>query len=129
MGDVIIQIRSREAALRTLAILQARFPRTFSSLGEKRPVPLAIGIDRDLAARAPDISSCDLRSALDLYCSRREYIEALYEGRESGDPDGHAVGIVSAEEAAHAHRLLSESDFVVIRGANIFYWENEGERS
>ena len=66
-GEHGVSILDRDAILQGIAALAARWPRAFSVHQAKR-APLKRGIDRDIAAAAPDTFAPDeLKSALRFY--------------------------------------------------------------
>ena len=89
-------------------ILVDRFPECFapsSSDVEKRP--LAIGIDKELFARCPDLPRISIRKALRHYTSRPSYLRAVIVGAERIGLDGQPVELISEREADFALASLA----------------------
>ena len=92
--------RRREVALETLAVLAERFPQAFVLKGPRRP--LKIGIDRDLAVAAADLSRNVIMRAMRYYVSSSSYQLALAQSRERVDLTGAPAGVVSIEATISA---------------------------
>src|SRR5438105_7641104 len=90
----------REVALETLAVLAERFPQAFVLKGPRRP--FKIGIDRDLAVAATDVSSTAIKQALRYYVASSSYQLALAQSRERVDLTGAPAGVVSIEATVSA---------------------------
>src|SRR6478735_3162935 len=87
--------------------LAERFPDTFSVFHNRRK-PLKIGIRRDLSELlGATIDQKMLSAALRFYTSNPGYLRAQRVGADRIDLDGHAVGTVSADEAATAQQRLA----------------------
>ena len=98
--------RRREVALETLAVLAERFPQAFVLKGQRRP--LKIGIDRDLAVAATNLSSTAIKHALRYYAASSSYRLGLAQGRERVDLAGVPAGVVSVEVAAAARAKVGD---------------------
>ena len=85
-----------------MSILAARFPSAFILKGLRRP--LNIGIDRDLAEGAPELSMPAIKQALRLYVGSASYQRALADGAEA--PRGPAI----LARMHHPLRSISASD-------------------
>jgi sRNA-binding protein len=94
----IDSIRDAKAIIAELA---QRFPKAFVVF-EKRRRPLKIGIDRDIAAAAPDIDATDLSNALGYYTRNLHYLNTLVAGAPRIGLDGEVCGDVSEKDAASA---------------------------
>jgi ProP effector len=89
----------------TLAFLFNRYPKCFVRREIKRR-PLKIGIRLDLAAAGLEPGPLGL--ALKVYCANSGYLRAMHEGAPRIDLDGLPAGVVTAEDAAHAARVLED---------------------
>jgi ProP effector len=96
------------AAIATLCILRARFPQTFPRLSARKRVPLAVGIDRDIAAAAPDLDPIAISVALGFWTSGEPYLATCIEGAPRIDLAGKPAGAVTARQAAHATARLQK---------------------
>lgn len=85
-----------------LKILQESYPafRDFQ--------PLAIGIDKQLLARQPDIERKTLRLALGMHTNSLRYLKVLEKATHRVDLDGKPGDAVSEEHRAHAAQTLRE---------------------
>lgn len=93
-----------------LSFLTANFPLCFITEGAVKP--LKVGIFQDLAARLGEedpVSKTQLRQALRVYTSSWRYLEATKEGASRIDLDGQPAGLIDAQQAEHAAKLLAES--------------------
>src|ERR1051326_8984626 len=84
------------------ALLALKYPAAFPAIGAPPCAPLAVGIDRALRARHPDVASRTLRLALRRYTSAPAYLALLTAGAARIDLDGSVVDKVSVDQAQHA---------------------------
>lgn len=70
--------------------------------------PLAIGIDKSIRMRLPEISSYQLSRALDWHTGSMRYLKALANGEQRFDLDGNPCGVVTAEQRDLAKKSLVE---------------------
>jgi ProP effector len=98
------------------------FPRTFFTAGAERR-PLKVGISHDLLAADTGMSKAQVRGALRFYCGSIGYLANMAEGAARVDLAGDPTGIVTADEAAHAARRLTE-----IKTAIEAQWEQARQR-
>lgn len=82
-------------------------------LQEKFPVfrdclPLAIGIDKQLIARMPEVDRKSLRIALGLHTNSTRYLKSMARASVRVDLDGNAAGEVPQAHRAHAEETLRE---------------------
>lgn len=89
-------------------MLVEAFPAAFVPPGAPKR-PLAIGIDRMILERLPDIPRWLLKDTLRDYCEGQRYLSALVEGAARVDLAGRPVGRVDAAAAAHAARKLAQA--------------------
>lgn len=83
------------------------------SLQESFPVfgdcaPLAIGIDKQLLERRPDIDRKTLRIALGMHTNSLRYLKTMEKATRRLDLDGQPGDEVSAEHRSHATQVLRE---------------------
>ena len=96
----------RKNVLRRLDWLRRKYPRTFFTGGEQKPLKIEIYHDL-VAAHSPDVSKSSLRAALACYTNNLAYIKSLLvEGAVRVDLQGEVCVGVSALEAAEAARRL-----------------------
>jgi len=89
-----------------LARLCEQFPQAFFAEQAQRR-PLKLGIHRDILAALGDaIDPKDLSIALRIYTANPVYLQRQTAGVARIDLDGNHAGVVSAEEAANAQRML-----------------------
>ncbi|MCM8594544.1 ProQ/FINO family protein [Accumulibacter sp.] len=92
----------RERARELLRELRSRFP----VFRDQRP--LALGIDRQLIERIPDVDRKLLRIALGMHTHSLAYLKALAKAAERVDLDGGPAGEVAASHQSHAAQLLGD---------------------
>lgn len=96
-----------DQAIPTRRELRRRFPNCFQPYGCTK-FPLKIGIDADLAERAPDIGPWSRTCAIQNYVGEEAYLAAMIEGAARLDLDGNPAGIVTAHAARHAAARLAK---------------------
>jgi ProP effector len=103
-----------------LSVLIEKFPATFFHFTRK---PLKLHIHQDLLARgvAPDT----IANGVGYYCRRLSYLGALKTGATGIDLDGLPAGVVTAEEAQVAVRLIAEA---VERGKQVVVASRASEK-
>ena len=70
--------------------------------------PLAIGIDKSLFERVPDLPRKHLRTALRTHTASTRYLKAVVRSPHRFDLDGQPAGEISEEQRMHAKALLDE---------------------
>jgi ProP effector len=102
------QISRIAQATATIGVFAAQWPRCFA-VYERRRQPLKVGIHRDiLAAAAGAITPDEVRIALRRYCGSAGYLFALRESAARIDLAGNVAGVVTADEAVQARKVLAE---------------------
>jgi len=91
-----------QSARALLKELQANFPVLRDCM------PLAIGIDKQLIGRQPDLNRKALRIALGMHTNSLRYLKAMKKATARFDLDGNAAGEVTEEQRAHAGKVLDE---------------------
>lgn len=71
-------------------------------------VPLAIGIDKAVIARMPEVNRKVLRIALGLHTNSVRYLKAIEKAQSRFDLDGAPAGEVPETHRAHASEVLRE---------------------
>jgi ProP effector len=71
-------------------------------------LPLAIGIDKQLLERLPELDRKTLRIALGLHTNSTRYLKAMAKASARFDLDGNAVGEVPEAHRTHADETLRE---------------------
>lgn len=114
MKDVVgltpqaLEWRARyQTAIDVLVRLRATFPECFSQLNAGLKKPIKIGIHNDIAAQLPDVDPDAIGLALRVYTLHESYWRAIVKGAPRIDLDGKPAGAVTADEAAHAQRRLT----------------------
>jgi ProP effector len=98
---------ARTAAKALIALLAERWPDCFAVYQTRRR-PLKVGIHRDVLAALGDmVTARELSVALGIYTGNVVYLCHCREHAVRIDLDGNAVGVVTAEEAAHAAARLA----------------------
>lgn len=70
--------------------------------------PLAVGIDKAVIARMPEVNKKTLRIALGLHTNSVRYLKSIEKAQTRVDLDGNPAGDVSEEHRKHASELLRE---------------------
>jgi sRNA-binding protein len=97
-----------DAGIAVLLAGRLRFPNAIARLHERKRQPLKIGIHSDLIAAMPEFPAAQIELALGIYTTSATYHAACTEGAERIDLDGQPVGVVTADEAAHAAAALEK---------------------
>lgn len=92
-------VQDARALLKTL---QSSFP-VFNDYA-----PLAIGIDKQLLARRPDIERKVLRIALGMHTNSLRYLKTIEKATHRLDLDGNSGDEVTDEHRKHASEILRE---------------------
>lgn len=71
-------------------------------------LPLAIGIDKQLQARQPELNRKTLRIALGLHTNSLRYLKSMEKATRRFDLDGNTGEEVSEAHRAHAAEVLKE---------------------
>jgi len=71
-------------------------------------LPLAIGIDKQVLARMPQLDRKTLRIALGLHTKSLRYLKAIEKATVRFDLDGNAAGEVNDTQRKHASDILRE---------------------
>ena len=72
--------------------------------------PLKIGVHLDLAAALPDMDADAITTFCKIYTAATRYRRSLTEGAARVGLDGQPVGIVTAQDATHAAKLLARAE-------------------
>lgn len=91
-----------QSARALLKELQEKFPPFRDCL------PLAIGIDKQLLARMPELDRKTLRIALGLHTNSTRYLKAMAKASERFDLEGNGAGEVPETHRTHAEETLRE---------------------
>jgi ProP effector len=70
--------------------------------------PLALRIDKAIAARFPDLDRKAIRHAMRLYTASTRYLKVMEKATTRFDLDGKEDGEVTEEQRAHAKQTLKE---------------------
>lgn len=71
-------------------------------------LPLAIGIDKQLLLRQPELNRKTMRIALGLHTNSLRYLKSMEKATRRFDLDGNAGEEVTEEHRAHAAEVLKE---------------------
>lgn len=89
----------------------------------RKGLPVAIGIDKEIVKRIPDIDRKMLRVALGIHTHSTRYLNALVKAKTRFDLEGNPAG-----EILEAHRILA-ADTVKARQKKIAEQRKEQERA
>jgi ProP effector len=70
--------------------------------------PLAIGIDKQIVERLPDINRRDLRAALGMHTKSTPYLKQISKVNDRFDLDGKVVSTVTDAQRLHATTILKD---------------------
>jgi ProP effector len=70
--------------------------------------PLAIGIDKQLKAKLPDLDRKALRIALSMHTHATKYLKAVSKGTARFDLEGNSAEALSEAHRKHASEMLQE---------------------
>ena len=96
--------KNRAANQAAIAQISELYPNTFNREAVK---PLKIGIQEDLLVEEK-LSKGKIKRALASYVRAPAYYKSLVEGAERVDLKGEPAGIVTAQEAEHAKKMLKQ---------------------
>jgi len=71
-------------------------------------LPLAIGIDKQLQGRLPNVGRKDLRIALGMHTHSLRYLKVMAQATVRVDLDGQPAGEILATHRSHASDLIKE---------------------
>lgn len=71
-------------------------------------LPLAIGIDKQLLVRLPELDRKQLRIALGIHTNALRYLKVMEKARVRHDLDGNATDEVTQTHRDHAAKVISE---------------------
>jgi ProP effector len=91
-----------QTARALLKELQEKFP------AFREYMPLAIGIDKQLAAQLPDVNRKVLRIALGIHTKSLRYLKGMEKATARFDLDGNSAEEVTEAHRAHASEILRE---------------------
>jgi ProP effector len=91
-----------QSARALLKQLQEQFP------AFRNCTPLAIGIDKQILARQPDIDRKLLRIALGIHTNSLRYLKGMEKATQRFSLEGDAAGDVTEAQRAHASEILRE---------------------
>lgn len=83
-------------------VFAEKFPAAFMRKGERKKIPLRIGIADDLMAALPDMSRELIKRAVGDYCAGPKYARAMAAGAQRVDLYGQPAGEVTADAENHA---------------------------
>lgn len=92
--------------LHSARILLKQLEQTFDVF--RTGVPLAVGIDKAVIARMPEVNRKILRIALGLHTNSVRYLKAIEKAQSRFDLDGTPAGEVPESHRAHASEVLRE---------------------
>lgn len=106
MNDAAAETTCTEVPAPSARALLKRLQQEFPVIGEHKP--LAIGIDKQLLQKQPDINRKQMRIALGIHTHSIRYLKSLQAGKERFNLDGSPAGEVSEEQRSVAAKDLME---------------------
>ena len=97
-----VQAAAPLSARSLLKQLQQQFP------AFKNCLPLAIGIDKQILARMPDLDRKTMRAALGIHTGSLRYLRVMEKATQRFDLDGNAGDEVTETHRAHAKEVLQQ---------------------
>ena len=97
-----VQAAAPQSARSLLKQLQQQFPAFRNCL------PLAIGIDKQILARMPDLDRKTMRAALGIHTGSLRYLRVMEKATQRFDLDGNAGDEVTDTHRAHAKEVLQQ---------------------
>jgi ProP effector len=91
-----------QSARALLKQLQDQFP------AFRNCMPLAIGIDKQILSRQPELDRKVLRIALGIHTNSLRYLKGMEKAAQRFDLEGNAAGDVTDAQRAHASEILRE---------------------
>jgi ProP effector len=70
--------------------------------------PLAIGIDKQILARLPELNRGELRAAMGMHTKSTPYLRQVTKAKERFDLDGNVASEVTEAQRTHASTILKE---------------------
>ncbi|MCX7123814.1 MAG: ProQ/FinO family protein [Gammaproteobacteria bacterium] len=83
--------------------LEAQYPQVFNS---EKPLPLAIGIQKQIRSLHPQFSSALLGAALFIWTGRKNYLEAVIAGKKRHNLDGTVAAAITKAEKEYSKGKL-----------------------
>lgn len=90
-------------AKKFLEQLKSTYPIIFNSA---KPLPLAIGIEKEIAKRHPESSRAIQKLALSLWTRREKYLNAVIAGENRHTLDGAVAGTIQNSEKEYSQAKL-----------------------
>ncbi len=92
-----------EAAQKILRQLKAKYPIVFNP---KKPLPLALGISKEIVKDLPDCVPASLKLALTLWSKKAIYLQAVISGVNRHNLDGSIAGVIQESEKEYSQKML-----------------------
>ncbi len=83
--------------------LEAQYPQIFNS---EKPLPLAIGIQKQIRIMHPQFSSALLGASLFIWTGRKNYLEAVIAGKKRHNLDGSVAASITKSEKEYSKGRL-----------------------
>ena len=83
--------------------LEAQYPQVFNS---EKPLPLAIGIQKQIRSIHPQFSSALLGAGLFIWTGRKNYLEAVITGKKRHNIDGTVAATITKTEKEYSKGRL-----------------------
>ncbi len=101
-------------------VFAEKFPATFMKKGERKKIPLKVGIADDIIAALPEMSPELIKRAVGDYVSGPKYARAMIAGQQRVDLQGQPAGEVTEAAVKHAkwrenRRRQSARDYQKLR--------------
>ncbi len=92
-----------EEAKKVLQQLKASYPLVFNA---KKPLPLALGVAKEIAKNCPELAGPILRLALAIWTKKEIYLQAVSAGGNRYDLNGSVSGAVQESEKEYSQLML-----------------------
>ncbi len=83
--------------------LETQYPQVFNS---EKPLPLAIGIQKQIRSIHPQFSSALLGAGLFIWTGRKNYLEAVIAGKKRHNLDGTVAAAITKSEKEYSKGKL-----------------------
>ena len=107
-----------EEAKQALQQLKKLYPVAFNV---KKPLPLALGVAKEISKNCPELAAPLLRLAMAIWTKQAIYLQAVIAGGNRYDLDGSVSGVVQESEKEYSQKMLDRKHAKKGKGVAAFW--------